>query len=461
MRREKLTPDAANEVISILKLDNLKEEEMRRQIGVFMELTNESFSKLRTLAKTIKDFQNQMKRPIQGQIDRGTEFGLDFDEEAAQDKFERDDQGNIRHRRSQYDMEMTLGNRELEEEEMVREVLEMDEHAADADGGSGKANKTRTPSQRNRKVERPRDRAQGIQSVLLQKEPERQSQSEEEDREDSQPRQPSFDRGRDFLDKHLRTGTLTPAQLATLVDILGQKEDGDCQNQLISFVEAHEDVLNSDVAAIKEVYDNREEVFFNLSLDLLREDAPRLDAVIARMKKSELGREMLEQKARGGESGHVGQILLESKEMQEILEKSTLLEKQLNAPDSLDNETLAGLAKTTFHMKFKVRRSTAAPGKKIKMPRGTSKLTEKGYEVVKMPAETRKSDFGIEIKRVKQVLPEFMHRIFGEIEKLNAIQVSVTSRKSSTRSSIQGTMPSFVRPPEPEKPSLPCWPFSA
>lgn len=394
---------------------------MKKQIGFFMKVSGETFSKLRTLTKSIKDFQNQMEKPMQGQIDRGTEFGLDFDEEAADDKFERDDQGNIRQRRSQYDMEMTLGNQD-QEEEMVREVLEMDEQVADASGGTGKVDKTRTPSQRKKNVDRPRDRAEGIQSVLLRHSPVGHSQSASDEERDSQPRQPAFDRGRLFLDKHLRTTDLSPADLKTLVEVLGQKDDGDCQNQLISFVEAHEDQLNSDVAAIKEVYNNREEIYFNVSLELLREDSTRLDALIGRMKQSELGRAMLEQKASSAQSG-VANIILQSKEMEDILQKSTLLEKQLEEPGTLDNETLAGLSKTTFHMKFKVKQSTVGPGKKIKMPRGTTKLTEKGYEVVKMPAETRKGDFGIEIKRVKEVLPEYMHRIFGEIEKLNKIQV--------------------------------------
>ena len=91
--------------------------------------------------------------------------------------------------------------------------------------------------------------------------------------------------------------------------------------------------------------------------------------------------------------------------------------------EELDNETLAGLGKTTLRMRFKVKQGSANVGKNIKMPRNTTKMTEKGYEVVKIPAETKIGDFGIQIKSVKDVIPEYMHKIFGEIEKFNKIQV--------------------------------------
>lgn len=420
-----------------MKLDNLKEDKMKEQIGVIMSLAPETFSRLRTLAKNIKDFQSQMKKSTPGQIDRGTEFGLDFDEEGGAEKTERDARGNVRHVRSQYDVEMVLANEDLEVG-LANEVLEEAVDEGGTEGGPGKANQTRTPSQRNKKIRRPKDRAQGIQSVLLKERLEVGREPDSEDEvEESQAKEPTFDRGLDFLDKHLQAKGLSEEALRELVEILGKEDDGECQDQLITFVEAHEEVLNSDVSAIKEIYKNREELLFNLSLELFKENPEAIEKVIVRMKESELGRAMLEQKARlsvaeGTENSgeKIGKIILESKEMQELLQKSDLLERQIEGAEALDNETLAGLGKTTFHMKFKVKRSTVGLGRKIKMPRGTTKLTEKGYEVVKMPAETRKRDFDIKIKRVKDVLPEYFHSLFGEIEKLNNIQVKLISVRS-------------------------------
>jgi hypothetical protein len=425
----------ANEVLSILKLDNLKEEEMKSQISTFMKISSETFAKLKALSKGIKDFQSQKEGANETRKNKGREIGLGFDEEEDSGHFWRDEQGNIQRRKNQLDMKMTIQEEDLNED-LAEEVMEEvgPEEDQTQEFGS-KTNKARTGSQEAKRKKRVGSKQAGIQSVMFRGEgalAQVQEDIEEEDDNQSQV-QETFDRGREFLDGLLGTGNLSQTQLRRLVDVLGRDDKAECQNELFEFIEEHEDSLNSDVDAIKEVYENRDELFFNISLDLYKDDPIEMDALIRKMKKSEKGAIILEQKARQsinlqnqeseGDQDKIGHIILQSKEMKDILEKSKLLQRKLNKLEDLDNETLAGLSKNTLRMKFKVKQSSAIVGKNIKMPRGTTKFTEKGYEVVKIPAETKKGDFGIKLKVVKEVMPEYMHTIFNKIEKFNKIQV--------------------------------------
>ena len=418
----------ANEVLSILKLDNLKEEQMKSQIATFMKIAPHTFTKLKLLSKNIKDFQSQKERAGDLQKNKGREIGIGFNDDSDAQNFSRDAQGNVRRLRDQNDVKMAIVEEGFEEQ-LADVVLDVEGDQDEPEEFASNSNKARTPSQKKR---RPRTaREEGIQSVVYKGGAIKEEEEEDEEQEEVQEEEEKFDRGREFLDQVLGTGKLEEQALGELVAILGKEDAGECQNELFSFLEDHEESLNGDVTAIKEVYNNREEIFFNISLELAQSNPEKMDQLIKKMKKSELGTSMLEQRAKASvkksenEEDKVGQIILKSKEMKEILEKSSLLQSKLTKLEELDNETLAGLSKTTIRMKFKAKQSTALVGKHIKMPRGTTRMTEKGYEVVKIPAETKMGDFGITLKAVKDVIPAYMHRIFGKIEKLNKIQSEV------------------------------------
>ena len=406
---------------------------MKQQIGVFMKIKPEIFFKLRALSQNIKDFQIQTQNQNEGRKDRGTEFGLDFDDNGdLEGEFFRGTGGNLQRKKNQYDMEMKVDDQDLGEE-MVGEVMDviLEENETDIVGGN--TNKTRTESQKNKKIERPKDIQKGIQSVMLkdsmQMGRKREDSDEEEKSEEEQEQ--VFNRGRAYLNDRLQLQTLSLEKMGEFVEILGLEDDGECQNEMFSFLGDQEGLPSPDPRTVKEVYDNRHEIHFNISLEMRKNSPQKMEELIVKMKKSELGTKMLEQKAKfvvknqdnSGES-QIGQLILRSKEMKELLEKSNFLENKLNKKEELDNETLAGLGKTTLRMKFKVKQSSANVGKNIRMPRNTTKMSEKGYEVVKIPAETKTGDFGIKIKAVKDVIPKYMHKIFGEIEKFNKIQVT-------------------------------------
>ena len=319
----------ANEVLSILKLDNLKEEQMKSQIATFMKIAPHTFTKLKLLSKNIKDFQSQKERAGDLQKNKGREIGIGFNDDSDAQNFSRDAQGNVRRLRDQNDVKMAIVEEGFEEE-LADVVLDVEGDQDEPEEFASNSNKARTPSQKKR---RPRTaREEGIQSVVYKGGAIKEEEEEDEEEEEVEEEEEKFDRGREFLDQVLGTGKLEEQALGELVAILGKEDAGECQNELFSFLEDHEECLNGDVTAIKEVYNNREEIFFNISLELAQSNPEKMDQLIKKMKKSELGTSMLEQRAKASvkksenEEDKVGQIILKSKEMKEILEKSSFLQ---------------------------------------------------------------------------------------------------------------------------------------
>ena len=417
---------------------------MKEQIRVFMRIEDETFRKLLSVSKNIKDFQSQTGEVQDDRKNKGTEIKLDIEEDPENNEMiVRTTEGNTGEKQLG-DMQMgpDLGQ---EEEDLM---LEISEDIGEGPSQAGflqesRSNKTRTDRgslKATKKLTRPDEYKQGIQSVMANKGEGLQAVMEEiqEGPEEETPNQIIFDRGESFLEKKLGSAILKTETMLKFGEILGIEDDGDCQTAMFEFIENEEALQEGlDMNLVHEVYNNREEVFFNISLKRLRDQPKQLDELIQRMKRSELGNIMLEQKTKEILDGtdilgmkdtdhhsQIGKIILRSKEMKEILEKSEMLKRKLEGVGELDNETLAGLSKNTLRLKFKVKQNTPLVGTKIRMPSGTVKMTEKGYEVVKIPAEVRKGDFGIKIKVVKEVLPQYMHQAFGDIKKLNKIQVS-------------------------------------
>jgi hypothetical protein len=71
-KSDEVLADTANEVLALLKLDDIKQEDKRKELSAIFEVNDATFSRLIQLTKEIKDYSIGMRRPqtegVQGQI---------------------------------------------------------------------------------------------------------------------------------------------------------------------------------------------------------------------------------------------------------------------------------------------------------------------------------------------------------------------------------------------------------
>jgi hypothetical protein len=402
-----------------------------------MVVSDENFRKLMSISKNITDFQSQTRVDPSQKRNVGTEIRLDIGDDNEHDsQIETEVQGD-------YGKKETgdIGMKDyLEKDEVFNQIIEEEQEEQDADymvnqnedkGAQTKPDKP-IKSSKN-KIKRPSDMKAGIQSVVAGKK-NNEIIEEEEEHEEIEQDEIVFDRAEAYLEEKLGKNILIENNLSELVKILGIKDDGDCQTEMFEFINQKEELQEGlEMTMVHEVYKNRKELYFNIGLNIYKNDNEQFDNLLKQMKDDEMGKQILEQKTKNitnqlsndsqNENEKLGHLILQSKEMKHLIEKTELLNLKMNENEKLDNESLANLSKNTFKMKFKVKQCTPNVTNRVKLPRGTTRYNEKGYEVVKIPAETKKGDFGIQIKSIKENLPPYMHGLFGEIQKFNKIQV--------------------------------------
>ena len=384
----------------------MTEDEIKKQIGVIIKLTDINFKKLMSASKTITDFQAQVNAVASNLVDEGKEINIEIKDQDIKTSTNQDSHLVVEEH-NDYDDDEDM---DVEIIDIVQQDIVIDETGKRSVGVKS--------------LRRAKDTAGvGIQSVMIGNEGSLATVAIEEESEDVD--EEIYDRGMDFLKKRL--GGIEQSTLLELVNILGLEDNGECNDGLLLFIDNHPELASVlELSAMKELYDNREEVFFNISYDLNKDSEEGFKKLRERMNKSELGTTILKQKikASAGEDGMITNIIMDNDTMKKNFEEDRLLEEKLLMGTSLGNDKLAGINKNTLRMNFKVKTSTPFVGDKISLPRGTTQMTEKGYEVVKIPAQTRTGDFGITLKEVSKVIPQKFRSAFGEIKNLNKIQVN-------------------------------------
>ena len=359
--------DVANEVLALLKLEDIKAEDKKKELEAIFEVKDAVFTKLLNLSKEIKDYNIGMRRTGDSSdmynVDTINIGGDDEEEDGGQyDEYAHDvnDEGEIQ---EEIDEEEDEEDRQSENSGEVKIDIEQELDIGEIDGFwiTTQLEKIfKDPVELKRKEE------QILMSLVLDNEIE-------------------------------------------------------CQNRLVEMFD------QSHFEFVRVIHENRYAIYFITKLSRAQEEEKK--KILEDMRSSEKGREVLEKIKHvedlvGKQKDSLSMNLMKEAQTLRKLAQENKKEKE-KLQDMKDNDEYAKLSKTVLNLnELEFPQGAHFMGNEnCKLPKGSTKSAFNGYEEVYIPPATQ-SKKNISLKKISD-MPSWTQAAFEGVKTLNAIQSSV------------------------------------
>ena len=399
---QEILEDVANEILAILKMDELKADEKKKELEAIFPVNEGIFSRLLTLSRELKDYSIGMRVVAPDNNIKEHIMAIDLDKEAEAEKAEEN--------------QIQFGVQEASDEE-----------AGSEPGGEGRAEDDENNDAGGDRADEDRyhddeSRNEHNQQLELQVEDGHQIDLSEIDR---------F-----WLTKQLERIFPDPVELKRKEELiilaLNISNEIECQNRLVElFDQAHFDFVHI-------LHENRYSIYYltRLARAATEEEKKRL---LQDMKADEHGKKIYEQLQHLEEEMDVGKtedsfsmnLMKDAKTLRKLAQESKKDQEKLQ--HLKDNDEYAKLSKTILNLnelEFS-QGSHFMANENCKLPKGSFKQSGNGYEEVFIPPKTQ-SKKHIALRKIEE-MPVWAQPAFSKLKNLNTIQSVVyeTALKSA------------------------------
>lgn len=370
-KSDEVLADTANEVLALLKLDDIKQEDKRKELSAIFEVNDATFSRLLQLTKEIRDYSIGMRRPqtegVQGQI-----LNIAFEDD------------------------------EVEGEELAKAVQEVDEESYDAEFDDAQAGSENDQEQGKGEDQEREELGMAV-------EIEQQTLDAEEIDKFWLPNQ---------LEKYFSDPAELKRKEEQIMLTLNLDDEIECQNRLAEIFD------HDHFEFIKLLHDNRHTIYYMTKLTRAGDEEKKrlLDDMRGDVNGSKVLEQVehLEQAAGKTEDILSSNLMKDAKTLRKFVEENKKDKEKLK--NIKENDEYARLTKTVLNLnnlEFTEGGHYMA-NDNCKLPKGSFKQAFNGYEEVYIPPKSLERKH-LTLKKVAE-MPEWSRPAFLKIKELNVIQ---------------------------------------